>query len=185
MNVYLTIYSSVDQRKHQSSAPLAFGRGIPQWPVYFLHKGPVTRKMFPFHDDILNRSSAGRVLTCHFRADLSNPPVSPFGYTKCVPSVILTQWVGSAADTQTGTYLNIHPHGQLKIWGRPKIYSLQCLIYQLPKDNVLHSAEIRYESLNRLLLCNTCLLVKQWQQENMQPEMRTFLPEAGISGRDK
>ena len=35
-------------KKHQSSVSLAFVRGIHQWPVNSLHKGPVTRKMFPF-----------------------------------------------------------------------------------------------------------------------------------------
>ena len=39
-----------DQRKHQSSASLAFVRGIHLWPVNHPHKGPVTRKMFPFDD---------------------------------------------------------------------------------------------------------------------------------------
>ena len=38
-----TIYSGVDQRKHQSSASLAFVRGIHRWPVNSPHKGPVTR----------------------------------------------------------------------------------------------------------------------------------------------
>ena len=42
-----------DQRKHQSSASLAFVRGIHRWPVNSPHKGPVTRKMFPFDDVIL------------------------------------------------------------------------------------------------------------------------------------
>ena len=42
-----------DQRKHQSSSSLAFVRGIHQWPVNFPHKGPVTRKMFPFDDVIM------------------------------------------------------------------------------------------------------------------------------------
>ena len=37
-----------DQRKYQSSALLAFVRGIHRWPVNSPHKGPVTRKMFPF-----------------------------------------------------------------------------------------------------------------------------------------
>ena len=46
--VYSTVYSGADQRKHQSSASLAFVRGIHRWPVNFPHKGPVTRKMFPF-----------------------------------------------------------------------------------------------------------------------------------------
>ena len=47
---YSTIYSDVDQRKHQSSASLAFMRGIHRWPVNSQHKWPITRKMFPFDD---------------------------------------------------------------------------------------------------------------------------------------
>ena len=43
-----TIYSGADQRKHQSSASLAFVRGIHRWPLNSPHKGPVTRKMLPF-----------------------------------------------------------------------------------------------------------------------------------------
>ena len=41
------------QRKHESSASLAFLRGIHRWPVNSPHKGPVTRKMFPFDDAIM------------------------------------------------------------------------------------------------------------------------------------
>ena len=33
--VYSTVYSDADQRKHQSSASLAFGRGIHRGPVSF------------------------------------------------------------------------------------------------------------------------------------------------------
>ena len=51
--VYSTVYSGAGQRKHQSSASLAFVRGIHRWPVNFLHKWPVTRKMFPFDDVIM------------------------------------------------------------------------------------------------------------------------------------
>ena len=43
--VYSTVYSGVDQRKHQSSASLAFVRGIHRSPVNSPHNGPVTRKM--------------------------------------------------------------------------------------------------------------------------------------------
>ena len=46
--VYSTVYSGTDQRKHGSSASLAFVRGIHRWPVNSTHKGPVSRKMFPF-----------------------------------------------------------------------------------------------------------------------------------------
>ena len=53
--VYSTVYSRADQRKHQSSASLAFVRGIHRWPVNSPHKWPVTRKMFPFDDVIMDR----------------------------------------------------------------------------------------------------------------------------------
>ena len=46
--VYSTIYPGADQRKHQSSASLAFVRGIHRWAVNSPHIGPVTRKIFPF-----------------------------------------------------------------------------------------------------------------------------------------
>ena len=51
--VYSTVYSGEDQRKHQSSASLAFVRGIHRSPVNSPHKGPVTRKMCPFDDVIM------------------------------------------------------------------------------------------------------------------------------------
>ena len=51
--VYSTVDSGVDQRKRQSSASLAFAWGIHRWPVNSPHKGPVTRKMFPFDDAIM------------------------------------------------------------------------------------------------------------------------------------
>ena len=53
--VYSTVYSGADQWKHQSSASLVFVRGIHRWPVNSHHKGPVTRKMFPFDDVIINK----------------------------------------------------------------------------------------------------------------------------------
>ena len=51
--VYSTVYSDVDQRKHQSSASLAFVRGIHRRPVNSPHKWPVKRKIFPFDDVIM------------------------------------------------------------------------------------------------------------------------------------
>ena len=42
-----------DQRKPQRSASLAFVRGIHRSPVNSPHKGPATRKMFPFDDVIM------------------------------------------------------------------------------------------------------------------------------------
>ena len=51
--VYSTVYSAIDHRNHQSSALLAFVRGIHRRPVNSPHKGPVTRKMLPFDDVIM------------------------------------------------------------------------------------------------------------------------------------
>ena len=51
--VYSTVYSDADQRKHQSSALLAFVRGIHRGSVNSPHKWPVTRKMSPFDDVIM------------------------------------------------------------------------------------------------------------------------------------
>ena len=51
--VYSTIYSGADQRKHQSSTSLhglCVHRGLVNSP----HRGPVTRKMLPFDDVIVN-----------------------------------------------------------------------------------------------------------------------------------
>ena len=52
--VYSTVYSDADQRKHHSSASLAFVWGIHRGPVNSPHKWPVTRKMFPFDDVIMS-----------------------------------------------------------------------------------------------------------------------------------
>ena len=51
--VYPTVFPGANQRKHQSSASQAFVRGIHRWPVNSLHKGLVTRKMFPFDNVIM------------------------------------------------------------------------------------------------------------------------------------
>ena len=57
--VYSNIYLGEDQRKHQSSASLAFVRGIHRWPVNSPHKWPVTQKMFPFDDVIMVEELSG------------------------------------------------------------------------------------------------------------------------------
>ena len=59
--VYSIVYSGVDQRKHQSSASLAFVREIHLWPVNSPHKWPVTWKMFPFDDVIMGSNKLSKV----------------------------------------------------------------------------------------------------------------------------
>ena len=61
MVVYSIVYSGVNQRKHQSSASLAFVREIHRGPVNFPHKWPVTRKMFPFDDVIMDENACDYV----------------------------------------------------------------------------------------------------------------------------
>ena len=75
--VYSIVYSDAHQRKHQSSASLAFVRGIHGWPVNSPHKWPVTRKMFPFDDVIM-----GILLLLQVSHTLSGPvtPVSVWLY---------------------------------------------------------------------------------------------------------
>ena len=49
-----TVCSGAGERKHKSSASLAFDRGIHRWSVNSPHKGPVMRKIFPFDDVTMN-----------------------------------------------------------------------------------------------------------------------------------
>ena len=49
------------QLKENSSASLAFVRGIHRWPVNSQQEGPVTRKMFPF-DDVIMHSTCNNVI---------------------------------------------------------------------------------------------------------------------------
>ena len=64
--VYSTVYSDADERKHQSSASLAFVRGIHRGPVNSPHKWPVTRKKFPF-DDVIMRWFVSLWLYIYFK----------------------------------------------------------------------------------------------------------------------
>ena len=59
-----TGYSGTDQRKHQSSASLAFVRGIHRGPVNSPHRRPVMRKMFPFDDVIMCNNITSDSPTC-------------------------------------------------------------------------------------------------------------------------
>ena len=82
--VYSIVYSGADQRKHQSSASLAFVRGIHRWPMNSPHKEPVTRKMFPFDDVIM-------IILVHPKPEVSNESsFSGVVLTSCATK--LTHW---------------------------------------------------------------------------------------------
>ena len=84
--VYSTVYSGADQRKHQSSASLAFVRGIHRGPVNSPHKWPVTRKTFPFDDVIMQTHYYKSLLVLW----LEN---SPWGVGHGSQLVVITIWV--------------------------------------------------------------------------------------------
>ena len=71
-SVYSTVHSGADQRKHQSSASLAFVRGIHRRPVNSPHKWPVTRKMFLFDNVIMSRHIDERVTSLWFCFDVTS-----------------------------------------------------------------------------------------------------------------
>ena len=56
LTIVYSVYWGADQRKHQSSASLAFVRGIHQLLVNSPHKGPVMQKTFPFDNVIMDKS---------------------------------------------------------------------------------------------------------------------------------
>ena len=88
--VYSSVNSGADQRKHQSSASLAFVRGIHRGPVNSLHKGSVTRKMFPFDDVIMKI-----FLVDAFYFFINTPPLppqSPLDSTSATFTIISQHW---------------------------------------------------------------------------------------------
>ena len=102
MIVYSTVYSHA--RKHQSSASLAFVRGIRRGPVNFPHKWPVTRKIVPFDDVIMLFNShdvgrfpalihgLGRTFTRPYGSQLSPPCGAQHGKQS---GTLLLEWLSS------------------------------------------------------------------------------------------
>ena len=77
--VHSTVYSGTNQRKHRSSASLAFVRGIHRWPMNSPYKWPVTRKMFPFDDVIMCCNKRGPLyMATSCRAYMESVPIHGF-----------------------------------------------------------------------------------------------------------
>ena len=117
MIIYSIVYSGADQRKYQSSASLAFVRGIHRWPVNSLHKGPVTRKMFSFDDIIMKEI---------------------FWYHWCC-SCMETMWCRSRWRTNLIIFQNI----QYEIWNTKTCnsHNADCFNTLGPRQNGHHSAD--------------------------------------------
>ena len=108
--VYTTLFSGPDQRKHHSSASLAFLRWILEWPVDSPHKGPVTRKMFPFDDAIVSTDALFYLLIKYpFYSDVDEifwpQPIRSFklGHVTGQGSMSPT-WVGRVSDPGTNNF---------------------------------------------------------------------------------
>ena len=117
--VYSTVYLGSDQRKHQSSASLAFVRGIHRGPVNSPHKWPVTRKMFPFDDVIMH----GALSDNHgIFAHMPRPPRPTKMYTTLVPIFakrgVLFQWEARIREIKKkGNFASMSPRN---FWKRVK-----------------------------------------------------------------
>ena len=89
-----------DQRKHQSSASLAFVWGIHRWPVNSPHKWPVTRKMFPFDDVIMFSFCSGLINLIYCLAfDWSGELIFVISFVPSVPSLVLKIGVESCENS--------------------------------------------------------------------------------------
>ena len=140
--VYSTVYSGAEQRKHHSSASLAFVPGIHRWPVNSPHKGPITRIMFPFDDVIMNlvitvfadvltpnvtRPSASAVLTSKldiysFKIALRMiyiPMWRDFIYLWFTFSL---RWLGGRLSIKMSSYRYRDPHVKDKTVSRPSYF---------------------------------------------------------------
>ena len=109
--VYSIVYSGADQRKKQSSASLAFVRGIHRWPVNSPHKVPVTRKCFHlmtsswttfsnsgifFWENIFTKITPRPRICSHLNLSLFVPSFEDFQYLEYWRvEIICFQWVFS------------------------------------------------------------------------------------------
>ena len=77
--IYSIGYSDADQRKHHSSASLAFMLGIHRGPVNSPHKWPEIRKMSPFDDVIMCVQIAGNIIALQCRNTIPSFQWNIFG----------------------------------------------------------------------------------------------------------
>ena len=126
-----TVYRGADQRRHQSSASLAFVQGIHRWPVNSPHKWPVTRKMFPF--DFLHFPWPTRWVddtpTSHLGHYLVDPytwPWSPNGHGHGHERPTATPFVQCQSalrfwDTAISKFDHKNPWSRSCVWSKVKV----------------------------------------------------------------
>ena len=92
--VCLSICSGADQRKHQSFVALALVRGIHWWPEDSPHKGPLTRKMFPFDHPIMcgRHPKQCKISQLAYKIHHLSWPTAPLYTPICVKSSDFCWW---------------------------------------------------------------------------------------------
>ena len=111
-----------DQRKHQSSASLAFVRGIHRWPVNSPHKGPVTRKIWWRHHERLHSGNRtyGKLNLRTNKYTSNDTPQAPLGSQESamIPSLEILKRNRHLAIFISPLQLTVFRHLQLNF--RPK-----------------------------------------------------------------
>ena len=88
------VYWGADQRKHQSSALLAFVQGIHRWPLKSPHRWPVTRKMFPIDDVIMQCMHVARAIVySHYYISFYYKSLAIFVMGRSVDSNIISTMI--------------------------------------------------------------------------------------------
>ena len=165
--VFLTVYLDTDQRKHQSSASLAFVLGIHRGPLISPHKWPVTRKMFPFDDVIMLPDCWNVIITTQqVSASLHAHPICTFAPNDkgcliidplCVPLYKYCVWitwtraVGVILLADTCFSAKIRTHVGVFTW---IIQSFYCSYKISQVSNLRNNVKSSPLNLNRRLFIN-------------------------------
>ena len=132
--VYSNVCSGANQRKHHSSASLAFVRGIHRWPVNSPYKWQATRKMFPF-DDVIMICSKSNYNDCYTLVFSLNPK-------KLRTSYVITLDNNSTCDEALKNDAEISGDQQLRTlhisWKFQCRLSMHCKV--VPRMFIMHCA---------------------------------------------
>ena len=160
--VYSPVFSGAYQREHQSSASLAFVRGINRWPVNSPHKGPVTQKMFPFDDVIMYSPKhfetirKAQQLVWRFENDCWIEKYSP--RKRILGSSWLNLSVGRLCDTTTAAKCFITVQGSWICWQICLMTGLHIDSFIIVSIDDSHPCETNYLTSRSLSLSTVIVL---------------------------
>ena len=190
--IYSTVGSGADQRKSQSSASLAFMRGIRRWPVNSQHKGPVTRKMFPFDEVIMyfkntRHCPARRCFStetwvrCRYSCEDLEAPVTQFGThtSRTLYEALASMGVGPATTYMPGLwtkYLDVECFIYAK--GFSVIYPYHYLSWwwmEYTKQYVIAGLNISSDTVSNRKWYNHILWRLLYKTSHISVEVRRFI----------